>query len=467
MLQRDQAMKHARSLGGSARQPVPGARIEPLGHLLAQPIRPIFLGVLVGWTVGCGPLVGIEDVQPVGGGELGGVPACIVCGDTCVSLATAENCGSCGHACAEGEPCLGGVCGRTMGGGPGARALCVRRDSGELVCRGANDVGQLGRGTTSPAEASWEPMLLASGERASFAAASDTVTCLRLDTGEIRCTGSNAVGALGADRAGSDGSLAAPTGLGASFSDLAAGPATEFSSPVCAVGGTSAACWGLGAGSTSPQAIDFGAPGGEWFQVGAGVGFVCFLDTLGSVRCAGSVGETSLTELGPPRAVEAPRVRFLAAAEKTACAIDVRNQVLCWGANEFGERGMGTAAPRISAKPEPVLGEFPAPLVQLVAGSGHFCALDDRGEVYCWGRATSAGDGRTEGASCTNGPCRTLPEQVPIHGVVELAATRSLTIARRADGARFAWGESSAADCLLGDACRDVLWTYPQRLDAP
>jgi hypothetical protein len=425
--------------------------------------------VLAHLLCGCGPLVGIEDVRRAAPGEMAGELACVRCGGSCTALNTTEHCGACDHRCEAGEACVAGLCGRRMASGPGARLLCVRGAGGEQLCRGANDVGQLGRGTTSVAEPDWAPMLLPAEERqrTTFVAASETVACVRLTDGGLRCTGSNDTGGLGSARPGADGTLAAPTDLAAGFADLTAGPTTDVSSPVCAITETGAACWGFGDPAKTPRSVDVSALGGALFQIRAGAGFVCVLDTLGNLACLGTVGESKLTEGTVAAAFAAPRARLLAASATTACLVSTDNRVSCWGANELGERGVGTTSPRASSTPEPVTATFPSPVIQLVAGTGHFCALDEAGEVYCWGRASSAGDGHDEGLACANGTCRPLPELVPIHDVVELTVAGSVTVARRRDGAYFAWGESTAADCLLGDSCADVVWGQPTRLAVP
>lgn len=83
----------------------------------------------------------------------------------------------------------------------------------------------------------------------------------------------------------------------------------------------------------------------------------------------------------------------LSVGDLHSCAIEaVTSRLFCWGANQFGQLGIGsadrTAEQADSAahrRPTPVLGE--SKFIQVAAGLEHTCALTADGEVYCWGRA--------------------------------------------------------------------------------
>lgn len=68
-----------------------------------------------------------------------------------------------------------------------------------------------------------------------------------------------------------------------------------------------------------------------------------------------------------------------------ACArLDPGGHVVCWGENGLGQVG-GPIAASTRVRPRRVEG-LPGPIVEVAAGSFHTCALDERGEVWCWGR---------------------------------------------------------------------------------
>lgn len=427
----------------------------------------VLLGGSATSALACEALVGIEEVRAAQPGEIGGSPACVMCDGICRAVQTVERCGSCGNACADGQACLGGVCDRSMRAGSGAKTMCLRDARGALVCRGANEFGQLGRGTVTSGEAAWAPPLLG-GDPGSFAAAGGDVTCYRLGTGELLCAGTNSRGGLGVSGGDSGGVALGPTGPLGSIRDLAAGPTSLVSSPVCAVTFAEGAfCWGLGrkTANEGPMRMDLGAA--RIAQVEVGAGFACFLDEGGTVRCLGVVGEPAPSPAEELRVLAAPPARAIAAGALSACIVDGEGAVRCWGSTRWGQLGEGTITDRTSAVPAPIGGRLANPITQIVGGTGHFCALDRAGSVLCWGDARSVGDGLGSGLPCGGGACRPLPERVPLADIVELAAASGVTFARRRDGALFAWGVSSASECLLGDVCEDTTWLLPRRIELP
>lgn len=427
----------------------------------------MLLGGAATSVLACEALVGIEEVRAAAPGEIGGAPACVMCDGGCRAVQTVERCASCGSACADGTACLGGVCDRTMRAGSGARTMCLRDARGALVCRGANELGQLGRGTVTPGEPRWAPPLLG-GDPGAFAAAGGDVTCYRLGNGELLCAGSNARGGLGVPRDDNDGLAIGPATPFGSIRDVSAGPTTALASPVCAVTFDDGAfCWGLARTSANEGPIRMDLGSARIAQVEIGAGFACFLDEGGTIRCLGVVGETSPSPEAELRVLAAPPARAIAAGALSACLVDGAGDVQCWGSTRYGQLGEGTFTDRTSAVPAPLGVRLADPVVQIVGGTGHFCALDRAGSVLCWGDARSVGDGLASGLPCAGGACRTLPERVPLADIVEIGAASGVTFARRRDGAVFAWGMSTAADCLLGDTCEDTTWLLPRRITLP
>ena len=74
-------------------------------------------------------------------------------------------------------------------------------------------------------------------------------------------------------------------------------------------------------------------------------------------------------------------VTAIAAGGKQNCALDDAGNVWCWGFNDFGQ--LGDATPGDSATPvrQEAVGEARA----LAAGEVHVCALLSDGQVTCWG----------------------------------------------------------------------------------
>ena len=71
---------------------------------------------------------------------------------------------------------------------------CALRGTGEVVCWGYNDAGQLGDGTTVDRAA---PVAVKGISGAAQVAAGEEFTCARLATGGVKCWGSDTNGQLG------------------------------------------------------------------------------------------------------------------------------------------------------------------------------------------------------------------------------------------------------------------------------
>ena len=69
------------------------------------------------------------------------------------------------------------------------------------------------------------------------------------------------------------------------------------------------------------------------------------------------------------------------------CAVDDDGDVYCWGLNALGQLGDGTTTNRTN--PVEVLNEDGSDTLgdisSLTAGSVHTCALDSTRKAYCWG----------------------------------------------------------------------------------
>lgn len=174
-------------------------------------------------------------------------------------------------------------------------------------------------------------------------------------------------------------------------------------------------------------------------SVSAGGFHTCAVVQGGAVLCwglnlYGQLGDGTTTLRTLPAAVvglDGPAVAVAAGAYHT-CALLANGQVRCWGRNNAGQLGDGTAVSR--STPVPVSGL--AAVAAVTAGGDHTCALTTGGGVYCWGANWygQLGDGTTTS--------RSTPVSVAGlgTGVTSLSAGRSHTCAVSQEKGAQCWG---------------------------
>jgi alpha-tubulin suppressor-like RCC1 family protein len=167
---------------------------------------------------------------------------------------------------------------------------------------------------------------------------------------------------------------------------------------------------------------------------------------------------------------------FVETGGEHSCAVLESSEVACWGANDFGQLGIGThggnrttptSVVGYSGAVELALGaqhscvltrlgtgsttfeSEPAPVTglsrvdEIDAGMNHTCAALDDGTAWCWGDNSDGALGDDTGVD------RALPVRVEgLSRVVGISANRH-TCATLADGTARCWGANGSAQ--LGD----------------
>src|SRR5690606_697288 len=169
-------------------------------------------------------------------------------------------------------------------------------------------------------------------------------------------------------------------------------------------------CWGvnnygqLGRGDTintqgqSPHAVPVIPVGGPVEQLALSSAFMCALLQSGAVRCwgrFGGYGYGNLDNIGdqpgempPPDIDLGGTVLGLSSGSAHTCALMAGGSVRCWGANSWGELGLGhtnTIGDQPGEMPPPIV-DLGGPVAQLSLASQGACALMETGTVRCWGR---------------------------------------------------------------------------------
>ncbi len=349
-----------------------------------------------------------------------------------------------------------GIVERVVSISAGANHTCAVTESGGAKCWGYNSHGQLGfpgvtTGTTTPTDVT----NLGTGVRSVHAGQSHT--CAVMQSGGVKCWGSNDGGLLGNDSMLNN--AVAPVDV----VDLGE-PVISLDgkhSHVCAVLASGIVkCWGrndgyqLGAGGISesrrPLTVS-GVSGATMVQTGWS--HTCAATTPNGARCWGN---NSLGQLGDPNAGAQWDVRALPSAFGAAevwslaaggffnCAL-VRDgsgvlDVRCWGENENGEVG----TPKQVEVLRPVLlSALTTGVTEVSAGDTHTCAMQ-HGGVRCWGNNNVGQLGDGTYASTTN------PTFVAIPGSVRsMSAGAEHACAVSYEGAVYCWGRNWTG--ALGD----------------
>jgi alpha-tubulin suppressor-like RCC1 family protein len=261
----------------------------------------------------------------------------------------------------------------------GDRHTCALLEGGKVKCWGINEQGQLGLGDTKGRGKNKGEMGdhlpfvdLGTGQKATAITAGLYHSCVRLESGQVKCWGLNAHGELGlgdtdnrGDQPGEMGDQLPPLDLG---TDLAITSLTAGGSSSCAIfTGGKLKCWGdnlnrqLGnalmpncgdepgeMGDNLPFA-DLGQ--GSITSVAVNGGSTCAIFAGGALKCWGEVtlGEPETNGWGGDLGDALPfmdlgtgaQVISLPTGGSPSCALIAPGQVKCWGYNESGQLGLG------------------------------------------------------------------------------------------------------------------------------
>ncbi|HEX2678569.1 MAG TPA: hypothetical protein VHM19_18080 [Polyangiales bacterium] len=335
---------------------------------------------------------------------------------------------------------------------------CVVLRDGRVACWGRNDNGELGDGThasrTQPALVPGlrdvRAIALAGGPPYGF-------SCALVKGGTVTCFGRNTDGELG------NGGAALETGttlVQARVKGIRALRADTLHA--CAIDDQDAVqCWGLDANgqlglrslaqvsSPEPARVPDLPPA---LALDAGWQHTCVVLRDGGVRCfglgtRGQLGDGKSESDSHARSVSGVSDALeVQAGYEHSCVLTRAGAVKCFGRNDKGQLGDGTHSDR--ATPVSVQGLPNEPrIVQLALGRQHGCALDEDGDVYCWGdnERGQLGDGTTKSRTRAQ-PIATL------HHVEEIAAGGLVTCARNASGVVYCFGDNASGQ--LGDGTR-------------
>ena len=382
----------------------------------------------------------------------------------------------------------------------GGAHTCALLKDGRIKCWGRNDEGQLGSGNlvnrgAGKGEMGDSLVVVNLGESARAVSAGAAHTCALLANGSLKCWGKNNKGQLGVgDR--DDRNLPVDVEVG---DELTVKSVSAGGEHTCALlSDDSMKCWGEGSTgqllSGSPdERLKPSANGIDLDDhlvakdISMGTEHACALLNHGLIKCWGkndvgqlgqgdldSVGKSSgdpddeLDEIPPVNLGTDVTARAVTVGTRHSCAIVNDGSVVCWGANDRGQLGLGTS----TNNPDPHQGDDHGEMgdalegitfgsrmmaVQIGAGEDFTCALVSNASVRCWGKndvgqlgrgdTDTIGDGETagEGMEPVTFPTGVVPQRLSV-------GTRHACIVGRSgtDDKVYCWGDDAAGQLGQG-----------------
>jgi alpha-tubulin suppressor-like RCC1 family protein len=368
-----------------------------------------------------------------------------------------QNCHACNKACLFA--CGRDDCDEVTAISAGLHHVCAVTREGVLACWGWNASGQIGDGSTKPAE---QPVRVSGLGVVHRAVAGYGHTCAIAGANrELYCWGAGAAGQLGdaslvdhADPAKVTDANEA-SGYLSAVTDISLG-----SAHTCAVhGGGKVSCWGdsslgrlgnsadlaetsvVATATPAYRASDF-APLADAEQIVSGQKHTCVLFTDHTVACW---GDDASAQIGGPRPAAAAAtpvsglsgVQRLCAGPSHTCAV-TQEGIACWGNNSAGQLGR----PGTAADATPTLVSGVSDVIDCSAGSDYTCALTRSGIAQCWGTNTYGERG--------NAPEGFMPAPLSLAGLKVIAAGGGFGCALDTNSQLWCWGVNDYGELGLG-----------------
>jgi alpha-tubulin suppressor-like RCC1 family protein len=302
---------------------------------------------------------------------------------------------------------------------------------GQAYCWGNNGAGELGTGDFLLRP---NPTPVTGGHTFVSLFVGGYHNCGLLASGEALCWGSNVHGGLG-DSTLVDRAEPGPIEGGLRFSSIAAGP--YHSCGITTEG--ELWCWGLN----------------DTQQLGTTAGDTVCESILGPHTCSLAPVRVETGELVP--------VSVYAGGAHT-CALDANGAAWCWGQNDLGQLGTGTASQGGIIAPQEVAGGHA--FESLTTTMMFTCGLTVGGDAYCWGLNDKGQIGTELSQTCftswfTAEPC--VPAPSALSGGVDFDFIDSGTYygcGYATTGTPYCWGNNESGQLGAG-ANASVISTEP------
>lgn len=299
---------------------------------------------------------------------------------------------------------------------------CAALGDGRAVCWGTNAAGELGDGTTSGTEVAVRPVYVSNPEGTGHLTGVTSVSagwyrsCAVLTTGEARCWGNGASGALG------DGQFSARSLPVTVLDSDGLSPLDDVTQIVTGLQHSCALledgqvrCWGDNTSGTvgdgtfqsrlAPTPVSNEGGTGPLVgvtEISTTWRHTCARTNDSQAVCWGNVPPSSSSSARPVVVSNAEGtgpfegVASVAAGDLHSCLITSSGGSACWGSGPSGQLGHGPTHLAQSPRPVAVLVAPGMPLegaAQVTAGYSGSCVVLTNAEARCWGRGGKTGDG--------------------------------------------------------------------------
>lgn len=341
---------------------------------------------------------------------------------------------------------------------------------------GDKSLGQLGTGSVSTTPAASPTPIAVLGEAQFTAIDGGSQSAIAISSkGEVYTWGFNGGSRLGYTTPGAAPQIeTAPRQVPVTFGAGAVGASAGGSHMLVVLQDGRLWSWGdnssgqLGrSGSTFPAVVPtlgniVGASGGSNFSLAVDASGNVFSWGTGTAGQLGYSGSSATpVQVSLPVSMVAVRAGAL-----HALALAADGHVWAWGNNNKGQTGQ-TAATSTSPNSVPGL----ADVVAIAAGANSSYALDASGRVWAWGQENELGaGGQQTAASPTPRPVLTndAGTDVPLTGVVSIAAGYGFGLAATSDGRFAGWGNNSMGQLgLTATSGSKTTATFASALSAP
>ena len=208
-------------------------------------------------------------------------------------------------------------------------------------------------------------------------------------------------------------------------------------------------------------------------DVQAGGDFACARTGAGQIHCWGK-GPAVPGHAGgsavPVRVEGIEHAAALSVGRRHACVIEQDGNASCWGRNIEGEGGNGTSGIVASVIPVPAPVSGDRRFFAIAAGFDFTCALTLDGEPWCWGSNVDGVSGGSTNERCGDVepiPCTSTPVHVATtERFVELSAGSGHVCGINENGAVFCWGSNVQGQLGSAGQGREGKIFAPRRIPA-